>query len=357
MTEPGLLYFSPVHWQSYAQRPHHFAWRFPGRVLWVDPYVSRLPRWSDLGYSPGLMDQRTPASPQVVVVRPFALPVEPIPGGPLLNRLFQGPVRKAVKAFAAGRELTIGVGKPCRLAADALRIFDSKHSFYDAMDHFPAFHSGLSRRSAARCEHEILQRVKEVFASSRFLAEKLAERHGRVKKVLNACEVSAEITPRPPLSFGYVGTMASWFDWDLVIELAGAYPQAPIHLVGPVFGKPPPLPGNIVLHDPCPPEEAARHIVRVSIGLIPFKRTLLTQGVDPIKYYEYRALGRPVLTTRFGEMELRGEADGVFFLEKPFRPIVERAQVWTDDRVDRFREENSWEQRLKEAGVFASVGG
>ena len=47
-----LLYFSPVAWASYAQRPHYFTRHFlraPGAsVTWVDPYPTRLPNLADL---------------------------------------------------------------------------------------------------------------------------------------------------------------------------------------------------------------------------------------------------------------------------------------------------------------------
>jgi hypothetical protein len=47
-----LIYLSPVPWASFRQRPHEFAeWfhrRLRARVLWVEPYPVRLPRWSDL---------------------------------------------------------------------------------------------------------------------------------------------------------------------------------------------------------------------------------------------------------------------------------------------------------------------
>ena len=53
-----------------------------------------------------------------------------------------------------------------------------------------------------------------------------------------------------------------------------------------------------------------------SVGLIPFKCTDLTASVDPIKFYEYRALGLPVLSARFGEMALRDGLAGVFLMDK-----------------------------------------
>ncbi|MEJ2722970.1 MAG: glycosyltransferase, partial [bacterium] len=45
-----------------------------------------------------------------------------------------------------------------------------------------------------------------------------------------------------------------------------------------------------------------------TIGLIPFRYTELTRGVNPNKLYEYLAAGLPVVTTRFSE-EVKGYAE------------------------------------------------
>ena len=47
-----LIYFSSVPFASYAQRPHFMVDAFAeggfGSVLWVDPYPTRFPAWTDL---------------------------------------------------------------------------------------------------------------------------------------------------------------------------------------------------------------------------------------------------------------------------------------------------------------------
>lgn len=48
------------------------------------------------------------------------------------------------------------------------------------------------------------------------------------------------------------------------------------------------------------------------VGLIPFKVGRLTEGVDAIKYYEYRALGLPVVGTPFGELQHKTSDPGLF---------------------------------------------
>ena len=85
-----LLYLSPVFWRSYPQRPHfftrYFLEAFGGPVLWVDPYLTRLPGPGDLRLSLSLHDQGTAPPPGLEVISVPALPVEPLPGGTALNR-------------------------------------------------------------------------------------------------------------------------------------------------------------------------------------------------------------------------------------------------------------------------------
>ncbi len=95
----GLVYFSPVPYGSYAQRPHFMVSAFADagfeRVLWVDPYPTRLPIPMDvrrLGRRPS--EAGPPLDPRVRVLRPLALPIEPLPMGGLVNHgLFWAPVR------------------------------------------------------------------------------------------------------------------------------------------------------------------------------------------------------------------------------------------------------------------------
>ena len=95
---------------------------------------------------------------------------------------------KALVRFCEEGRTVIGVGKPSAMAARALSSLPHTASFYDAMDDFPCFHSGLSRRAMERYEEEIVQRVDVVYASSTYLEDKWSGRHGRVSRIANACD-------------------------------------------------------------------------------------------------------------------------------------------------------------------------
>ncbi|MBS7350060.1 MAG: hypothetical protein KIG95_07910, partial [Comamonas sp.] len=80
---------------------------------------------------------------------------------------------------------------------------------------------------------------------------------------------------------------------------------------------PPDLPSNVELRGPIAHESISGLMRTWHAGLIPFLKNELTQSVDPVKYYEYRACGLPILSTMFGEMLFHAVHDPeVWFFER-----------------------------------------
>jgi len=156
---------------------------------------------------------------------------------------------------------------------------------------------------------------------------------------------------------GYVGTIATWFDWEWVITLAKTRPSDVVRLIGPVFAPAPvALPQNIEMMPSCNHQAALLAMQDFDVGLIPFKKNELTASVDPIKYYEYRALGLPVVSTDFGEMKFRGGEAGTYISRglHDVRAIVEQAlqHTATTDSVQQFKDSNTWEVRFDSAKII-----
>jgi glycosyltransferase involved in cell wall biosynthesis len=335
--------------------------------------------------------------PRISVLPVPAISVEPLPCGAWLDRRFVWPkVWRELADFAAAGPTVLGIGRPGALALMALRELPLAGSFYEAMDDFPEFYRGLSRRAMRRHEDAIAAEVDLIVASSTALTAKFAGRDSsasrelaspgrkpgdgshdeptsspglrpglaRVVKVLNACTYPSLPVARPHVSdvpvLGYVGCLGRWFHWPLVLRLAQEVPHCRIELVGPCAIRPPRrLPPNVRLLPPCKQDEVESHLSRFSAGLIPFRRTPLTAGVDPVKYHEYRAAGLPVLSTTFGEMALRGADDGVYFLDqsRDLAAVVERALRHPFDAaaIETFRRENTWQARYRAADPFRGL--
>lgn len=363
-----LVYLSPVPWSSFAQRSHKlvewFHARTGGQVLWIDPYPSRFPELGDFRWNNPASSGGEPAPIWLKHLRPRALPIEPIHGSGIFNGVLWGNIFAAMDAFLAGEDCRIGIGKPSELALQTLARFPDHLSFYDAMDNFPAFYSGFSRRSMERTEAVLASRVGRISVSSTELARRFFIYRSKTKIACNACESDAlpAVTNLPrtkdKLVLGFVGTIGRWFDWPLVCAFARQSPSLKIRLIGPVFHPPhEALPRNIELLPACNHPAAIRAMQSFTVGLIPFKQTDLTASVDPIKYYEYRALGLPVLSTKFGEMAHRNNQPGVFLVDKEteLKCLIESALAYESeaDEIRNFRTANTWEKRFDASGILS----
>jgi hypothetical protein len=368
-----LIYLSPVPWASFAQRPHKFVeWfhaKLGGNVLWVDPYPTRFPQSSDFKFIKSTTGNvaRLPVVESIpswlTVLGPRSLPIEPLPGSGVLNRFFWSVTLKAIQEFVVEGKCLIGIGKPSELALQVLDQHPGVPSLYDAMDDFPAFYSSLSRISMARREREIADRVTRISVSSTALADRFDIHRIKLAVALNACAIETLPPSRTTVNnigipvLGYVGTIGHWFDWPLVCRLAESNPSICIRIIGPIHvSHSGAIPRNVELLPACDHATAIKLMGNFSVGLIPFKRIDLTASVDPIKYYEYRALGLPVISTVFGEMALRQDEPGVFLTENfnELSKLTEVAMKFEDhiDDIKEFRSKNSWELRFNESNIL-----
>lgn len=331
-----LVYFSPVALSSFWQRPHWMADALlrsgVQRILWVEPYPTRLPKLVDLRRPSDRPDASRRLSLAIDLLAVRALPVEPWLIGQAVNRLFffEG-VLDRIRRWVDARPFVIGVGKPSPLARVAIErsMLNRNYcgSFFDAMDHYASFYDGASRAAMAQWEANIVVAVDRVQVSSVALRERYRRLRQDIALAPNgfdpnvvqqalAQRAAVGLTDQTTPVYGYVGTLGAWFDWAWLDRfarvLARLAPQAQIHLIGPMFSEPKvPLPPQVRLLGTMRNDEALARAASFVAGLIPFVRNELTDCVDPVKYYEYRALGRPVIAAPFSDLSVR-EDPGLF---------------------------------------------
>jgi len=329
-------------------------------VVWIDPTITRLPRMSDFSRSKQVSEvvAAEPLLPRLTVLKPGGLPIEPLAGINLLNDFWiWKKIKSQIRALGVDAHWDIGVGRPSRLALWACRNLPVRARFMDVMDDFPAFYSGLSRSSMELTERELTQQCDYFFCSEHSLIDKLT-RHGLnrpIKLIPNGYDMERLPSPcetkRASNTIGFVGTIAGWFDWKIVIEMAKALPQVQIQLIGPRVGHVPALlPKNIELLPTCTVADAIRYSQKFTVGLIPFLHNQLTESVDPIKYYELRALGIPVWTTAFGSMKNRLNEQGVsqIYSGANWQTLWNNLLTFQPDigHIQSFRENHDWRTRF-----------
>ncbi|MCK7551577.1 glycosyl transferase [Marinobacter goseongensis] len=365
-----LVYLSPVPWSSFSQRPQKFVqWfhkRTGGEVLWIEPYPTRFPVAADFGrLRADSVSQCSKLPTWIHIARPRSLPIEPLPGSGAVNRLLWSDVLEQVEEFGREKNILIVVGKPSVLALQVLSKFPGVRSFYDAMDDFPAFYAGLSQIAMRKRERLVAEQTGELFVSSSALKERWSRLDKKVTLVPNGLDknilpegVRARQRRGGRAIFGYVGTIGAWFDWEWIDTLATCRPNDEIRLIGPVFQSAPVnLSNNITFHPPCSHRDALEAMSCFDVGLIPFKRNQLTSSVDPIKFYEYRALQLPILSTKFGEMGFRQREPGTYLTEtkQDIELMAEAALNHTYvEGSGSFLRDNCWEARFEASGILGN---
>ncbi len=105
---------------------------------------------------------------------------------------------------------------------------------------------------------------------------------------------------------GYVGLIAGWTDYGLITEVAKLMPDVSFVFVGPVeleerrrqlLTAP-----NIFWLDKKPYAEIPGYIKAFDVCIIPFKQGSIAETTNPVKIFEYFALGKPVVATPMNEL-------------------------------------------------------
>ncbi|MFQ5923736.1 MAG: glycosyltransferase, partial [Anaerolineales bacterium] len=157
---------------------------------------------------------------------------------------------------------------------------------------------------------------------------------------------------RGEVTLGYFGYLSeAWFDWRLVKEIADRRPSWRFYLVG--YGGDWPqrnsMPENVSLLGQRPQDDLAALAANWDVGIVPFKEGLVAADADPIKTYEYLAMGLPVvasgltpsLTSQAFVKAAHGPED---FIEK----VVQATQESAESREERraFVENSTWSARV-----------
>ena len=196
--------------------------------------------------------------------------------------------------------------------------FDDAVVVYDLLDDlsiYDAEEEGLPAEHRVSAHHpHVMQEAEVVMVSNEVLRQR--HRHERDDLILVSNGVDPElfsaVRPRPtdlpapdpahPL-IGYHGAIAEWFDFELLTGVAKTRPDWRFVLVGPVApavaaraGTLEALPNVLVLGE-RPSDTMPGYVQAFDVGAIWFQVNTMTEGVTPLKMYEYLAAGKPCVAT------------------------------------------------------------
>lgn len=148
---------------------------------------------------------------------------------------------------------------------------------------------------------------------------------------------------------GYTGALwGSWFDIDLVFQIAKHYPDYNIVLIGEYLNQFDNIaPRNVYFLKLKAQKDLPSYLSYFNVAMIPFKTNKLTEGVNPLKIYEYLAMGLPVVSTDI--LELRNMPN--VFMSKNKSDFLNNINIALNtriniDNINNWLEKNTWNARI-----------
>lgn len=295
-------------------------------------------------------------------------PKEPVPRDedPLL---FQSPIDRTLQLirlvmahdFGDRRKLFV-LSFPYPEALRFLNEFSARGwvTYYDVRDDWEEFSRvGMARWYDRSCERYALSNCDLASAVSEPLRRKMEALSGRpVRLSPNAYDpaflksgIVGEPGEKPAeIILGYFGHLTDrWFDYPALITLSRTRPDWRIELIGHGLPESMRLPENISYRGFLSHEEICPIARRWRCGLIPFVPGKLSEAVDPIKIYEYLALGLPTAAVSMPQVAgypyahlARGREDLLAAVERCLTEKIE------GERIRAFLKENTWSRRAEE---------
>jgi len=157
---------------------------------------------------------------------------------------------------------------------------------------------------------------------------------------------------------GYMGAIASWFDWPLWEQLARSRPSWAFVLIGFAWDdtgrgfldKARGLP-NVHYLGPKPHNNLCNYVAHFDVATTPFLLNPITHACSPLKLFEYMACGKPVVCTPMQEVKkYRGvhTAGSVTeFLEKIAAALIQRNDPLFLKTLREEVEANTWTSRAQ----------
>jgi len=247
------------------------------------------------------------------------------------------------------------------------RLGNYKLLIYDCVDEHSEYTGLINKATVTEMEKELMGRCDIVFVTAQGLYNTKKDYAGEIHYLPNAANVShfmkaqdpntvipQEVACLPHPVVGFVGVIQDWIDLDLVHSAAVRHPEWSFAMVGPVAAgidiSPLKLLPNVHFFGRKDVSELPSYIKGFNVCINPFIINELTDKVSPLKFYEYLASGKPVVSVNMpgvsGFSDVIEITDGTEgFISGIERALKEEGPDKTQQRLNR-AQENSWDQRV-----------
>lgn len=304
-------------WYPLPTRKQQVMSRIPdAQILYFDPSVSYLAPLKDAEAKPKLRAYKNKAVKPQNNIHVYSLP----PVLPFFNRfrLINKINQKRMARYVSRKMREHGFEKPLLwvyspVTCDAVDHIDRSGLVYDCVDRHSAYGGQMNPALVDEMEMQLAEKADMVFATADSLCKRLQKANPKAKFIPNGANYerfsqAAQPQPMPeeladlqgPI-FGFVGALQGCIAYNLIEAAAKARKDWNFVMIG---GKKPEadltalekLP-NVHFLGLRPNEQLPQYMAHFDACLNLFAPSDLSKDVSPLKFYEYLATGKPIVST------------------------------------------------------------
>lgn len=339
-------------------------------ILYIDPPVSLLAPLKDKSTLNRLTAYKEPGKKARDNITVYAPP----PVIPFFNkyRWINRINQKRLARYIKRRMIEHGFKEPylwcySPTSCDLVENIPNRGVIYDCVDRHSAYKGMIDPEVVDRMEADLASRADQVFCTAAGLYDTLRKYNGNTEMIPNGAnyELFSRAATMPETRgaditkpvFGFVGMLQECIDYDCMKAVAEAFPGGELVLVGRS------LPGvdlsslreypNIRFMGLVPQNELPDIIRGFDVCLNLFQEGRLSKDVSPLKFYEYLATGKPIVSTR-EPLQVLDYADVVYiaenrddFVVKCREALQERDPAKAEKRME-YGKACSWDNRVRQ---------
>ncbi|MBA4167338.1 MAG: glycosyltransferase [Chitinophagaceae bacterium] len=310
-----------------------------------------------------------------IITPPLVYPINFLSEGKLYdhlsginNNILLKPLKKIIRQNNISRYIFINFFNPFFLQKRPFSINPEKY-IYQCMDDISQVK--YTRKHGLRLEEEIIARADYTLCTSHELTRLKSPLSERVFFHPNAADTALfnkaadKLFERPAdmnypdrKIIGFTGSIEYRTDFELLKQIALSHKDKIIYLIGPVYGEEHIDAGllsipNITFAGPRDIDKLPAYLQYFDCAIIPYKKTILTRSIYPLKINEYLAAGLPVVTTDFSEDIYSFHANA--YVVESREAFIEAIDIAINEDNEQKKQQrlaaaalNSWTKRVSE---------
>ena len=341
-------------------------------ILYFDPSVSVIAPLKDKKARPMLTAYKKEGFRPQKNITVYSLP----PVLPFFNksRAINRVNQKRIAAYVRKIMKRHGFEKPLLwvyspVTVDAVEHIPHSALVYDCVDRHSAYGGLMDPALVDAEELELAGKCGMVFATAAPLAERLRAANPKARFIPNGANferfyqasqpqpVPSELAALPHPIFGFVGALQPCIEYGFVEHAAKAHPEWSFVWIG---GEKPGADVSALKALPnChflglkPNEQLPQYLAHFDVCLNLFASGPLSKDVSPLKFYEYLATGKPIVSTRQPDQILQ-YAPLIHIADTADEFVEKCAEARSDTQPDRVRarieegRKSSWDARVEQ---------